>query len=72
MAAVDLVALGLLPGVGCVAVHRTLEHFGTATRAMDAGVAALAPVIGLPAHRLRSGGYAHDVRRKASAILQRT
>lgn len=70
VAAVDLVALGLLPGAGCVAVQRTLEHFGTAERAMDAGVAALAPVIGLTPRRLRAGGYPHDVRSKALAILQ--
>ncbi len=52
VAAVDLVALGLLPGAGCVAVQRTLEHFGTSRAAMEAGVAALAPVIGLPPQRL--------------------
>ncbi len=70
VAAVDLVALALLPGAGCVAVQRTLAHFGTAQRAMDAGVAALAPVIGLSPQRLKAGGYPHDVRRKALAILQ--
>ncbi len=66
----DLVALSLLPGAGCVAVQRTLEHFGTAKRAMDAGLAALAPVIGLPPQRLKAGGYPRDVRLKALAILQ--
>ena len=70
VSAVDLLALGLLPGAGCVAVQRTLQHFGTATRAMDGGVAALAPVIGLPPQRLKAGGYPHGVRRKALAILQ--
>lgn len=70
MAALDLVALGLLPGAGCVAVQRTLEHFGTAKKAMDAGVTALAPVIGLTPQRLRAGGYPHDVRRKALVILR--
>ncbi|MFV2005877.1 MAG: DNA-processing protein DprA [Longimicrobiales bacterium] len=70
VAAVDLVALGLLPGAGCVAVQRALEHFGTARRAMEAGVVALAPAIGLTPRRLRDGGYPHDVRRKAAVVLQ--